>query len=57
MDQKAIIQEEGLGEVIDMVKDLIAKTDDKMGCATGARMANHPANQLHKLLPDKWTAK
>ena len=57
MDQKSTIQEEGLGEVIDIVKDLIAKTDDKMGCATGARMANHPANQLHQLLPDKWTAR
>jgi len=31
MDQKSVIQEEDLGEVIGLVEDLIAKIDSRMG--------------------------
>ena len=33
MDQKAQIQQEGLGEVINRIKDLITKIDDQIGYA------------------------
>ena len=34
MDQETIIQQEGLGEVINRVKDLIARVDTQIGCAS-----------------------
>ena len=33
MDQETIIQQECLGEVINRVKDLIARVDTQIGCA------------------------
>ena len=33
MDQETIIQQEGLGEVINRVKDLITRVDTQIGCA------------------------
>lgn len=47
MSQESIIQEESLAEVIDIVKDLIAKIDDKvkLGCAPGVHNSKPPTSQ------------
>ena len=33
MEQESIIRQEGLGEVINRVKDLITRVDTQIGCA------------------------
>ena len=48
MDQKSVFREEGLGEVIELVKDLIAKNDSKMmrmQNSNSKRLLRTPANK------------
>ena len=44
MDQEIIIQQEGLGEVINRVKDLIARVDTQIGCAAAVPERSGGAN-------------
>ena len=42
MDRKSIIQEGGLEEVNDLIKELITRIDIQMECAAGERVGYRP---------------